>query len=57
MSANQFTGMQNTSMMSGLLYAMKNECDCPGCVALRDMSDKLITEAKPKKPQVKKRRS
>ena len=56
MSENQFAGMQNSSMMAGLLYAMKNECDCPGCVALRDMSNKLIKAAKPKKPHIKKRR-
>ena len=54
MSINQAQGMQNSSMIPGLLYAMQGDCDCPGCVALRDMSQSLISSAKPKKSHVKK---
>ena len=55
MSTEIFSGENNSSMMAGLLYAMKNECKCPGCVALRDMSDKLISAAAAKKtPKSKK---
>lgn len=49
MSADMFANREDSKMMAGLLFAMKNTCDCPGCLALRDMSDKMIASQGKKK--------
>ena len=55
MSKEMFSDNENSSMMAGLLYAMKGTCNCPACIALKDMSDKLITKAQAKKPSKRKK--